>query len=144
MNTAPDQPNQAARQPDPWWGYLGLLVAFTAYGLSYDVTSPLAHALLITAFFAILFVPYVVQRVRFGRWTAPSWRAQRFDLTLILVMLALIAALLTIGFGGPRVLTALGTPLPHTLSWLSVGLILFAGIPLNRWSIKRSEHQLGS
>ncbi|WP_319457463.1 MULTISPECIES: hypothetical protein [unclassified Mycobacterium] len=139
MNTAPQESNQSARQPNAWLSYLGLTVAFTLYGLSYDVTSTLAHTLLILGFFALLFVPYVIQRVRTGRWTTPQWGEQRVDLPLILVMIAVIAALLTIGFAGPRLLTALGAPLPHTLCWLAVGLLLFTGIPLNRWAANRSQ-----
>jgi hypothetical protein len=89
----------------------------------------------------LLFVPYVIQRVRTGRWTTPSWQGQRYDLPLILVMVAVIAVLLTIGFAGPRLLTTLGAPLPHTLCWLAVGVLLFAGIPLNRWAANRSAPQ---
>jgi hypothetical protein len=139
MNTAPQESNQSARQPNAWLSYLGLTVAFTLYGLSYDVTSTLAHTLLIGGFFAILFAPNVIQRVRTGRWPTPQWGEQRVDLPLILVMIGLIAVLLAIGFVGPRLLIALGAPLPHTLCWLAVGLLLFAGIPLNRWTANRSR-----
>jgi hypothetical protein len=138
MNATPHESDRPSDQPNAWLSYLGLTVAFTLYGLSYDVTSTVAHTLLILGFFALLFVPYVIHRVRYGRWTAPAWQGQRFDVALVLVMVAVIAVLLTIGFAGPRLLTTLGAPLPHTLCWLAVGLLLFAGIPLNRWSANRS------
>jgi len=142
MNTAPKASNQSAARPNPWWGYVGLTVAFTIYGLSYDVTSNLASTLLMLGFFGLLFVPYVIQRVQTGRWTSPSsWQGQRLDLPLILVMIAVTAILLTIGFAGPRLLTTLGAPLPHTLCWLAVGVLLFSGIPLNRWAANRSAPQ---
>lgn len=144
MNTAPQESDQSADRPVRWWSLLWLTVAFTFYGLSYDVTSTLAHNLLLLGFFTLLFAPYAIQRVRTGRWTAPSSQGQRFDLPLILVMIAVIAVLLTIGFAGPRLLTTLGAPLPHTLCWLAVGLVLFAVIPLNRWAANRAARETES
>lgn len=120
------------------WVYLTLTVAFTLYGLSRDVVSGVASALLLVGFFAVLFVPYLVYRARTGRWREPASRAQRFDAVAVLVLGAAIAATLIVGFVVPRVLIELGVPLPYTLCWFAIGVLLFATAkPLNRWSARR-------
>ena len=136
MNLPEESPAPVANT-NAWWSYLTLTVAFTLYGLSYDATSTVLRSVLVVGFFGFLFVPYFVQRRRVGRRPASSRPVQRYDRTLVLVMGAFIAVLLTIGFAGPRLLTTLGTPLPHTLCWFAVGVLIFGVIPLNRWEAGR-------
>jgi hypothetical protein len=123
----------------PWWYVLGSNALVVIYVLSLDLHSPTLQTIAGVAFSVGTLALVWELRRRAPIRHKLSWVLRHHDRTFTL---GLVGFVITAGgavfFGGLKALTALGAPMPHTLSLLAAELlVLLAAWPLGRWYNRR-------
>ena len=126
-----------------WWFVLGAAALFLIYGLGQDLLSPAFKTIAGVAFAVAVLVLILALRRRAPIWYKRSWTLRHHDRKVTLGLIGIVITTIAVFIAGPGVLTAIGAPMPHTLTALVLVLVLLFSVwPFGPWYNRRLAQQV--